>query len=65
VLLGLRCTDGLLVALTGFVAAAGLHTVSHLIDRHLGGHAWDVPSLGLLALVGVYALSVIITRRTS
>jgi hypothetical protein len=64
-LLALSCADGLLVALAGFVAAAGLHTLSHVIDRHLGGHAWDVPALGLLTLVGVYALSAMITRRTS
>jgi hypothetical protein len=31
----------------------------------LRGRPGDVPSLGLLALVDVYALTVIITRRTS
>jgi hypothetical protein len=33
--------DGLVVALTGFAVASGLHT----IDRPLGGHDSDVPSL--------------------
>jgi hypothetical protein len=50
-------SDGLLVALTGFAVASGLHAVSHLIDRHLGGHDSDAPSLGLLtvaALVAIY-----------
>jgi hypothetical protein len=41
-------TDGLLVALTGFAVASGLHTLSHALDRQLGGHDSDVLSLGLL-----------------
>jgi predicted anti-sigma-YlaC factor YlaD len=51
VLAALWWPDGLVVALTGFAVASGLHTLSHAIDRHLGGHASDVPSLGLLTLV--------------
>lgn len=47
--------DALLVALTGFAVAAGLHTVSHVIDRHEGGHGSDVPMLGLLTLAAVAA----------
>jgi predicted anti-sigma-YlaC factor YlaD len=49
--------DGLVVALTGFAVASGLHTVSHAIDRHLGGHDSDVPSLGVLTLVALVAIA--------
>jgi hypothetical protein len=56
-LLALRWSDALLVALTGFAVASGLHTLSHAIDRHLGGHAGDVPALGLLTLVAVYVMA--------
>ena len=45
-----------LVALTGFAVASGLHTLSHAIDRSLGGHDSDVPSLGLLTVVALIAL---------
>ena len=48
--------DGLLVALTGFAVASGLHTLSHAVDRSLGGHDSDVPSLGLLTVVALLAL---------
>lgn len=51
------CPDGLVVALTGFAVASGLHTLSHAIDRQLGGHDSDVPSLGLLTLVAVLAIA--------
>ena len=48
--------DGLVVALTGFAVASGLHTLSHWTDRNLGGHGSDVPSLGLLTLVALIAI---------
>jgi hypothetical protein len=56
VLLALWWSDGLLVALTGFAVASGLHTVSHLIDRPLGGRDTDAPSLGLLTVVALVAI---------
>lgn len=52
----LVCPDALLVVLTGFTVASGLHTLSHYIDRHIGGHGSDVPVLGLITLVGLYAI---------
>jgi MYXO-CTERM domain-containing protein len=64
-LVALWWPDGLVVALTGFAVASGLHTVSHAIDRHLGGHDGDVPSLGLLTLVALAAITARIRRRTS
>jgi predicted anti-sigma-YlaC factor YlaD len=63
-LLALFWTDGLLVALTGFAVASGLHTISHAIDRQIGGHASDVPSLGLLTLVALVAIAERIRGRT-
>jgi len=56
VLLALWWSDALMVALTGFAVASGLHTLSHAIDRSLGGHDSDVPSLGLLTVVALIAL---------
>jgi hypothetical protein len=55
-LLALLWSDGLLVALTGFAVASGLHTLSHYLDRHIGGHDSDVPALGLLTLVALLAI---------
>ena len=49
-------TIAVLVALTGFTLASGLHTMSHYTDRHLGGHGSDVPVLGLFTVVGLYAI---------
>ncbi|MGE5293060.1 MAG: hypothetical protein ACM3ML_38930 [Micromonosporaceae bacterium] len=59
------CPDGLRVALTGFTVASALHTVSHYTDRHIGGHGSDVPVLGLLTLVGLYAIYARIRGRRS
>jgi hypothetical protein len=56
-------SDGLLAALTGFAVASGLHTVSHYVDRDLGGHDSDVPLLGLLTLVALAAIYGRLRRR--
>lgn len=56
VLLAVFWSDGLLAALTGFAVASGLHTVSHYIDRDLGGHDSDVPLLGLLTVLALAAI---------
>jgi uncharacterized membrane protein len=63
VLLALWWSDALVVALTGFAVASGLHTVSHWTDRNLGGHGSDVPSLGLLTLVALIAIYARIQER--
>lgn len=55
-LLAAAWSDPVLVALSGFVVASGLHTLSHFMDRHVGGHAADVPALGLLTLIGLSAI---------
>jgi hypothetical protein len=56
-LLALWWRDALPVALTGFAVASGLHTLSHAIDRRLGGHPSDVPALGLLTVVALFAIA--------
>ena len=63
VLLALWWSDALVVALTGFAVASGLHTLSHWTDRSLGGHGSDVPSLGLLTLVALIAIYARIQER--
>jgi hypothetical protein len=63
VLLALAWNDALLVALTGFAVASGLHTISHSIDRHLGGHDSDVPVLGLFTLIALIGIAASIPRR--
>jgi hypothetical protein len=65
VLLALWWRDGLLVALTGFAVASGLHTLSHAIDGQLGGHASDVPSLGLLTVVALVAIALRLQGKKS
>jgi hypothetical protein len=45
--------DGLRVALTGFITASALHTVSHFEDRNIGGHASDVAVLAVLTVAAV------------
>jgi hypothetical protein len=61
----LFASDALLVALTGFVTASALHTLSHYVDRNIGGHDSDVPTLGLLTLVGLYGIVAIVRRSGS
>jgi hypothetical protein len=63
VLLALAWNDALLVALTGFAVASGLHTISHSIDRHMGGHDSDVPVLGLFTLIALIGIAASIPRR--
>jgi hypothetical protein len=65
VLVALFWRDGVLVALTGFAVASALHTVSHAVDRQLGGHPSDVPALGLLTLVALCAIYLRARRRPS
>jgi hypothetical protein len=64
-LLALVWDDVLVVVLIGFVVASGLHTLSHQIDRHIGGHGSDVAVLGVLTVLGLLGLSARIYRRTS
>ena len=56
VLMALRWTDALGVALAGFVVAGALHTLNHVLDLHLGGHAADPWALGALTLIAAAGL---------
>lgn len=51
-------TDGMTVALIGFVVADGIHTLNHITDLSHGGHGWDAPVLGALAVLALVALLV-------
>ena len=61
---GLVRPDGLGSALAGLTSAAVLHTLSHILDRDLGGRATDPWSLGLLALVLALASIAYVRRRS-
>ncbi len=51
--------DGLLVGLIAATAAAAVHTVSHVIDRNLGGRTSDPYTVGSLALLLLLALALV------
>jgi hypothetical protein len=55
-LAALASSDRLLVALAGFIVASGLHTASHYIDRHVGGHDTDVPLLAIFTVIALIGL---------
>ena len=52
-LLALLWADGVMVVLAGYVVGTGFHLASHIIDRHIGGHGYDLLVLGLLVVVGL------------
>lgn len=55
-LLALIVSDGLVVSLGTFATASGLHTLTHFLDRHIGGHGSDVPLLGLFTVIAAAAI---------
>jgi uncharacterized membrane protein len=55
-LAALRWRDGAVIGLAAFLAADAVHTVSHFMDRSLGGRAADAPLLALLAVLALVAL---------
>jgi hypothetical protein len=47
-----------MVVLGGFVVGGSFHLLSHIIDRHIGGHVYHPLVLGfliVLGLAGMYA----------
>jgi hypothetical protein len=50
--------DGYVVALSGFLVANTLHTINHVVDRHLGGYGWDAWALGFMSILTATALIV-------
>lgn len=58
VLLAVFSADSMVVALSGFVAASALHTLSHYTDRDIGGHSSDVSLLSLVTVIALAGLVV-------
>jgi hypothetical protein len=52
-LLALLWSDGVMVALGGYVVGTTVHVISHIADRQLGGHVTDAPALALLVVIGL------------
>ena len=52
-LLALMWKDGVMVVLAGYVVGSGFHLVSHILDRHIGGHSYDALVLGVVVSVGL------------
>jgi PPOX class probable F420-dependent enzyme len=56
-LLAVAWSDGLALALAGFLVANTIHAVNHAVDLHLGGHASDPWLLGATSLLVAAALA--------
>src|SRR5215213_2772902 len=52
-LLALLWADSIMVVLAGYVVGSSFHLVSHIIDRHIGGHGYDPLVLGFLIVIGL------------
>jgi hypothetical protein len=53
VLVSLMWSDSIGVALIAFIVAGTIHSINHVLDRHLGGHSFDQWGLaGLVLLAG-------------
>jgi hypothetical protein len=65
VLLTLRWRDAIIVALVGYVVASAFNTLSHYLDREVGGHATDLPTFAALTLIGIVGLWLHVRGRTS
>jgi PPOX class probable F420-dependent enzyme len=57
-LLAVAWSDGLALALAGFLVGNTIHAVNHAVDLHLGGHASDPWLLGAVSLLVAAALAV-------
>jgi len=57
-LLALLWTDGVKVVLAGYVVGTGFHLVSHILDRHIGGHSYDPLVLSVMVTVGLAGIYV-------
>jgi len=55
-LLALAWRDALAVVLGGYAVGGGLHVLSHVIDRDLGGRATDPLTLAVPVLIAAVAL---------
>jgi hypothetical protein len=57
-LLALMWTDGVMVVLAGYVVSTSFHLVSHILDRHIGGHSYDPLVLSAMVAVGLAGMYV-------
>ena len=64
-LFALVWSDALVVTLAGFAVASGLHTMSHFLDRHLGGHGTDVPILAVFTLISVVTIALRLRKKAT
>jgi hypothetical protein len=64
-LFALVWSDASVVALAGFAVASGLHTMTHYLDRHLGGHGTDVPILAVFTLIAVVTIALRPRRKAT
>jgi hypothetical protein len=64
-LLALMWKDGVTVVLAGYVVGSSFHLLSHILDRHIGGHSYDPLVLGVMVtvgLAGMYLRSQVVLR---
>ena len=64
-LLALMWKDGVMVVLAGYVVGSTFHLLSHILDRHIGGHSYDPLVLGVMVtvgLAGMYLRSQVVLR---
>src|SRR5215217_3482434 len=52
-LLALMWKDAVMVVLAGYVVGSTFHLLSHILDRHIGGHSYDALVLGVMVSVGL------------
>ena len=57
-LLALMWTDGVMVVLAGYVVGSSFHLLSHILDRHIGGHSYDPLVLSVMVAVGLAGMYV-------
>jgi hypothetical protein len=61
-LLSLMWSNGIGIALVGFIVAGAIHSINHALDRHLGGQPLDQWELAGHVLVALAALIVHLWR---
>jgi hypothetical protein len=54
--LALMWKDGVIVVLAGYFVGSGFHLLSHILERHIGGHSYDALVLGVVVSVGLAGL---------
>jgi hypothetical protein len=64
-LFALVWSDALVVAMAGFAVASAIHTMTHYVDRHMGGHDTDVPILSTITLIAVTTISLRLRKKAT